>query len=130
MRKAIGGSPVEQNVTLLTLTKKLLDYMEFISNKYDEVKISGVRGDFFTEVKPFADEVKEINDKWSELASSWIASNRPKNLHVKQIESSTEQIEMLSVQAFYPETSKTRFINYVQSVRFILTTLIVQLEKQ
>lgn len=119
---------MEQYVTLLTLTKKLLDYMEFISKKYDEVKISGVRGDFFTEVKPFADEVKEINDKWAELAASWIELNRPKNLHVKQIESSTEQIEMLSVQAFFPETSKTRFVNYVQSVRFVLTSLIAQLE--
>lgn len=108
---------------LTLLTQQLLDYMDSISNTFEKVKASKERGDFFTEVKPFADAVKEVNDEWQLLARTWIKENMPKHLHEKQIESTYEQIEMLSVQAFYPDTSRTRFINTLQSVRFILNSL-------
>lgn len=85
--------------------------------------MSGEKGDFFTQVKPFADEVKEVVDHWRKESAAWIKENRPKNLHATQIESAAEQMEMISVQAFFPETSRTRFINYLQSVRYVLTVL-------
>lgn len=114
---------------LFSLTNELLQYTNRISIKFEEVKESKVKGDFYSEVKPFADEVKMVNDEWQNLAKAWIRENRPKHLHEKQIDSTYEQIEMLSVQAFFPDTSRTRFINYWQSVRFILNTLIDHLEK-
>lgn len=108
---------------LALLTEQLLDYSNKISSTYENVKVSKVKGDFFTEVKPFADAVKEVNDEWQEIARTWIREQKPKYLHEKQIESTYEQIEMLSVQAFYPDTSRKRFIDTLQSVRFILKSL-------
>lgn len=108
---------------LLLLTEKLIVYMDIVANKFQEVKHTGEKGEFFSEVKPFADEVKVVNDQWLKSATAWIEEARPKNLYVKQIQSTHEQIEMLSVQAFFPDTSLTRFKNYLQSVQFILKTI-------
>lgn len=113
---------------LALLTQQLLDYSNKISNIYEEVKETKVKGDFFTEVKPFADSVKEVNDEWQHMARAWIREEKPKHLHEKQIESTYEQIEMLSVQAFYPDTSRKRFIDTLQSVRFILSSLLQLIE--
>lgn len=113
---------------LYSLTLELLECTDRFSEKFESTKISQMKGDFFAEVKPFADKVRGLNEEWRELAVTWIRENRPKHLHEKQIDSSSEQIDLLSVQAFYPDTSRTRFINYLQSVRYILNTLIQRLE--
>ncbi|MFE8702194.1 YppE family protein [Cytobacillus sp. FJAT-54145] len=115
-------------VKLNNLSEKLLSYMDFIEGRYQEARKSQEKGDFYTEVKPFADEVKAINDAWKEEAASWVRVERPKHIHFKQIESAYDQIEMLSVQAFYPETSRTRFINYLQSVKYILKVMVDELK--
>jgi len=108
---------------LSELNERLYEYTKEIDDTFLSVKMSGEKGDFFSQVKPFADEVKEVVDHWKVEAASWIKRNRPKNLHTSQIESAAEQLEMISVQAFFPETSRTRFINYLQSVRYVLTVL-------
>ncbi|WP_077213764.1 YppE family protein [Bacillus dakarensis] len=115
---------------LQLLTEKIISYLNTIEDKFQEVKRTGEKGEFYSEVKPFADDVKEINDRWLKSATAWVEETMPRNLFPKQIESAHEQIEMLSVQAFYPDTSLTRFKNYLQSVRFILTTLADLLQKK
>lgn len=114
---------------LLVRTATLLKDIDHITKIFEETKASNKRGDFYTEVKPFADEMKGKKDDWERLAVKWIEETRPKHLYLKQIESASEQIEMLSVQAFYPDTSRTRFINYVQSVRYILIAMVDEIEK-
>lgn len=118
------------STSLLALTNKLLEFTEQILEKFEEVKKTKEKGDFYEEVKPFAEQVREVKDEWQTLAKEWIEAKKPKYLHVKQIESASEQMELLSVQAFFPETSRTRFINYWQSARFILTSLKELLEKE
>ncbi|WP_066047661.1 YppE family protein [Robertmurraya korlensis] len=120
---------MENRSILVNLNESLYEYTRQIEDKFLSVKMSGEKGDFFTQVKPFADEVKEAVDLWKKEASIWIVKNRPKNLHESQIDSAAEQMEMISVQAFYPETSRTRFINYLQSVRFVLTLLRANIDK-
>ncbi len=114
---------------LSELNERLYKYSKEIEDTFLSVKSSGEKGDFFSQVKPFAEEVKEVVDHWKEEAASWIERNRPKNLHVSQIESAAEQLEMISVQAFFPETSRTRFINYLQSVRYVITVLQANINK-
>lgn len=114
---------------LINLNERLYEYTRDIENKFLSVKLSGEKGDFLTEVKPFADEVQVISEHWKKEATAWITKNRPRNLHESQIDSAAEQIEMISVQSFFPETSRTRFINYLQSVRFVLTLLRANLDK-
>jgi hypothetical protein len=120
---------MENQSILVNLNESLYEYTRQIEDKFLSVKTSGEKGDFFSQVKPFADEVKEVVDLWKKEATTWIAKNRPRNLHESQIDSAAEQMEMISVQAFFPETSRTRFINYLQSVRFVLTLLRANIDK-
>lgn len=120
---------MSQDMQLLERTNTLSKYVEQIESKFLMVKESGEKGDFFNEVKPFADEVQQVNNEWKEEAKAWININKPRNLNGNQIDSASEQIDMISVQSFYPETSRTRFINYVQSVRYVLTLLQTYLDK-
>lgn len=114
---------------LFVRTSTLLKDIDHITEIFEKTKASNKRGDFYTEVKPFADEMKGKKEEWEMMAIQWIEETRPKHLFRKQIESASEQIELLSVQAFYPDTGRTRFVNYVQSVRYILTGMIDEIEK-
>ncbi|MFE8695701.1 YppE family protein [Cytobacillus sp. FJAT-53684] len=109
---------------LLQLTQTLLDYLDTLSNKYAEVKETGEKGDFYEEVKPFADEVKGINDAWKEEAIKWVKNVGPKNLYNQQIDSAHEHVETVSVQAFFPDTSRSRFNSSIASARYVLNNMI------
>jgi lantibiotic modifying enzyme len=115
---------MDNELELLQLTEQLVIYVQASDDKYKRVKDSGEKADFYNEVKPFADEVKAINDRWKKKAVEWVNRLKPKNLYSQQIDSASEHIEMVSIQAFFPETSKTRFINYVNSAMYVLKQLI------
>ncbi|MEH7441657.1 YppE family protein [Bacillus sp. JJ1122] len=120
---------MNQHQQLIELSKKMIDYSESALRRYEFSKQEGTRGDFHTEVKPFADEVKETAILWKEAATNWVIEHKPKNLHSNQIETAADYIEVISVQAFFPETSRKRFLDQIQSVEFILHSLILAVEK-
>jgi hypothetical protein len=122
--------PVVQENSLLRMTEMLLEYVEISDSRYKKVKESGEKGDFYNEVKPFADEVKSINDRWKEEARKWISIHKPRNLYSQQIDSAAEHIEMVSIQSFFPDASRTRFINYVNSAVYVLKQLIILLREE
>lgn len=119
-----------ENNELLILTEKLQMLTNTFFEQFQTTKTTGERGDFYKTVKPFADEVKVLNDKWKLLALKWVEETKPKYIHPLQIENCYEQIETLSIQAFYPETSKSRFLHYLQTVRYILTTILDELSNE
>lgn len=120
---------VELENNIVALSRKLLENVESAFNRFHHSKEEGVRGDFHTEVKPFADEVKKTADSWRDSAVQWVRQNRPKNLHANQIETAADYLEVISVQAFFPETSKKRFLDQVQSVQYILKSMIIAIEQ-
>ncbi len=120
---------LEMDQKLIGLSEGLLENLEFAHKRFQYSKEKGVRGDFHEEVKPFADQVKGATDSWREAASNWVGQNRPKNLHVNQIETAADYLEVLSVQAFFPETSKKRFLDQIQSVEYILNSLIIAIQQ-
>ncbi|WP_176167377.1 YppE family protein [Mesobacillus jeotgali] len=120
---------MKQEHNLIELSEKLLEKLKFAHRRFQLSKQEGVRGDFDGEVKPFADEVKVNTDSWRESASMWVKQNKPKNLHVNQIETAANYLEVISIQAFFPETSKKRFLDQIQSVEFILSSLILALKQ-
>ncbi|WP_226676974.1 YppE family protein [Mesobacillus jeotgali] len=120
---------VEMENNILALSKKLLVDVQTAHKRFQLSKEEGVRGDFHSEVKPFADDVKLAADEWRESAGQWVRNNRPKNLHANQIETAADYLEVISVQAFFPETSKKRFLDQIQSVEFILNSMIIAIEK-
>lgn len=108
---------------LLELTEKLLKDLAFLRRKFEEVRTTGEKGDFFKDVKPFADEIDGRKEEWKSLVLRWLKEMKPANLHENQIVSVCEQIETLSVQAFYPETSRKRFLDSYRSALYILQTV-------
>lgn len=114
---------------IIILTKELAAFTEMAHQRFIQTKEEGIRGDFRKEVQPFADGVKDTVQPWRESAIAWVTENRPKNLHAEQVQTAADYLEVLSVQAFFPETSKKRFMDQIQSVEFILKSVISALEK-
>ncbi|RIW33110.1 DUF1798 family protein [Bacillus salacetis] len=114
---------------LKLLTSELLEMNEEILRIYKETRERGEEGDFYNEVKPFADDAKERIDRWRDMALQWMKEDRPKNLHPSQIMNTAENLEMISIQAFFPKASYKRFISHSQSIHYVLKTALDQLSK-
>lgn len=119
----------DKHLDLLTLTSQLIQEVEFMEERFKKARALKKSGDFYQEVKPFADYIKEMNDLWKDEAVNWIKINHPKHLFPQQIDSAYEHIELISVQAFFPETSLTRFKQYVASTKYVLNHLVELLQK-
>ncbi|AIE60505.1 YppE family protein [Bacillus methanolicus] len=115
---------------LYDFTKDLLEAAVKAYARFEEIKESKTDADFYKEVKPFVDETAKLTDQWKKAAIDWITKEKPRNFHKKQIEDCSKNIEMISIQAFFSITSRKRFIDHFQSVRFLLTGLLMELESK
>ncbi|MGF6948670.1 hypothetical protein QF028_001175 [Neobacillus sp. B4I6] len=114
---------------IIQLTEKLLAYNSVFMKYYLEGRESGLKHDFHEVIKPFANEVKEINDQWKHAMKKWLSETDHKHLHLKQIDTTSEHIDQLSIQSFFPETSKTRFLNANRTVEFFLLEILKEVKK-
>ncbi|WML45073.1 DUF1798 family protein [Neobacillus sp. PS3-40] len=114
---------------IILLTEKLLHYNELFLQYFEAGREELMKIDFHEVVKPFANEVKAINDEWRILLKRWITENSPNHFKSSQVDSTYEQIEGLSIQAFFPETSKTRFLNSNRTIDYFLTGIMKELTK-
>ncbi|RLQ95139.1 YppE family protein [Falsibacillus albus] len=105
---------------LQKLTNELIQLNQEAHNIYKHARETNQKGDFYTEVKPFADLVKSKGDEWESEALKWLSNQKQKNLHPIQIKNTNENIQMVSIQAFFPETSLKRFKSHVQSIEYVL----------
>lgn len=121
-----------ENHQLMDYTKKLLEAVEYSVETFYKVKESGINEDFYKVVRPFANQIKEINDEWKEMAKAWVSEAKPDYLSSIQINTASDHIEIISIQAFFTQTSKKRFLDSAKSVKYILQTLLDALtaEKQ
>ncbi|OLS40275.1 DUF1798 family protein [Bacillus sp. MRMR6] len=110
------------------LTKKLINYNHFFLDTFQAAREKGNEADFYTVIKPFANEVKEVCDHWSISMKTWLKNNPKKHLHTKQIDTTTEHIEQLSIQAFFPKTSRSIFLNTQRTVDFFLREVLKELD--
>ncbi|NEY20550.1 YppE family protein [Bacillus ginsengihumi] len=115
-----------QKVYILTL--KLIQENQFLLNTYMNVRESGMAKDFFQDVRPYCDELKAAIDEWLPLAVLWVETNQPKHLFAIQLKNTAENLQMVSVRAFYPETSLKRFKSHIQSIDYVLNRLKDELE--
>ena len=115
---------------LLALTEELLQKTYHIKSTFEEVKKANQERDFYQEVKPFADDVKGKLDQWEPLAIEWLKNNPVKYLHPQQITHTAENLDMISIQCFFPKTSLTRFRHYAESVEYVLKNLLNAIQKK
>lgn len=109
---------------LLILTKKLLTLTEQAKQQFISVKRKDDLIDFEEMVKPFADQVRNTVNKWKVLAVEWVHVERPTNVHVQQILTTTELLEVLSIQVFFLKASKKHVLSSVQSVEYVLNQFV------
>ena len=105
---------------ILQLTDQLISYNEEADRIYESVRKEGAERDFFTAVKPFADEVHSACSLWNEQMTEWMKTESFRHLYPMQIQQTADNLSDVAVQAFFPKTSYKRFKSHVQSVRFIL----------
>lgn len=115
---------VETHSEIKALSIELLEELSTMLESYHSRRETGIKGDFFTEVKPYADSLNAKVGKWRVLSIKWVEEVKPKHLHTAQIQSAADQLEQLSVQAFFPETSLSRFTQTSQSVKYILNQIL------
>ncbi|MEK3797519.1 YppE family protein [Peribacillus sp. FSL H8-0477] len=102
------------------LTQKLIQFNEQADVIYEEVRAAGKEKDFYSEVKPFADEVHTTCSEWKDSMKEWMGMESFTHLFPLQIEQTANNLSDVAVQAFFPKTSYKRFKSHVQSVRYIL----------
>jgi hypothetical protein len=90
----------------------------------------GNTADFFTVVKPFADNVNDVVERWKGNILQWIKKEHPKYLHPNQIENTIENLTTVSVQAFFPDTKTKRFKELIRSNQYILETIVNTLQQK
>ncbi|MFZ3588702.1 YppE family protein [Bacillus sp. DJP31] len=110
-------------------TSTLLQYNQELQNIYLEVIDKGQPADFFSIVKPFADKVKVVLDRWEESALKWVKTDKPKYFHRQQIDNMVENITTVSVQAFFPDTKGKRFKELIRSNQYTLENILQLLQK-
>nr|WP_249317057.1 YppE family protein [Bacillus sp. FJAT-50079] len=110
------------------LTSQLYEYNQQASQHFQQGRETGVEGDFYKEVKPFADAVKECVVRWEPEAVKWLLKNKPKHIYPLQIKNTAENIQMVSVRAFFPSTSLKKMKDHIQSIEFVLKRMLDELE--
>lgn len=114
---------------IVQLTKRLLQYNRSFLEYYTDAREKELTYDFEGVIKPFVYEVKTALVNWNTEVRQWLNMNPQKHLHLKQVETSIDHIEQMSIQAFFSKTSKSRFLNANRTVDFFLTELLKELEK-
>ncbi len=111
------------------MTRQLLEYNRQAAESYHRCRKTGEQGDFYKEVKPFADKVKAMSEKWEQEAVQWVADIRPKNLYPLQIKNTAENLQMVSVRAFFPDTSLKKFKSHIQSIEYVLERTLEEIKE-
>jgi hypothetical protein len=117
------------NEEILQLSEKLLHFNETFLKTYIESREKGSTHDFQEDIKPFVNDVKKINLDWNKKTKEWLAKKDFKHLHMRQIDTTSDHIDQISIQCFFPETSRSRFLNAQRTVEYFLLELIKELKK-
>lgn len=112
---------------LESLTGKLIEYNRQFNEIFEKTREKNADGDFFQEVKPFADGVKKTCDEWKAEAYRQAQFLKEAGIGHRQIESACEHIEKLSIQAFFVKTSRYTFVNSSRTVEYTLNALMGKL---
>jgi hypothetical protein len=123
---------MENYQELKTLTETLHQYTNQALHQFDLIKNSeeSIDIDFYHDVKPFADLVKNTAEEWKLLVLVWIENEYPKHVHSIQIVSACENLNLISVQAFFKETKEKRFKEMYHAVQYLLENILEKLEQK
>lgn len=110
-------------------TKRLIDKCDAAQARFFEAREKDITYDFFEAVKPYADETRDELVAWREQMERFIVTHRPKNLYLQQIDHAIDAMEQFVLQSFYQKTSKKRFLQSIQSVKYTLTIALKKMQE-
>lgn len=108
----------------------LLSVCEECRQRHTDMRAENRDPDFFTEVKPYADQYHTLIDEWAAESYEWIKVAKPKYTHPIQIQNLEDAMKQFIVQSFYRKTGLSRFAKSIQSAEYTLKTFIDGLEKE
>lgn len=114
---------MKQTNTLRALNEKAYKY-------FQRFRLGEEEADFYDDVKPFADEVREHLEEWMPHVLKFLKKRKPEYLHAQQIDQLAENFEMVSVSCFQKDTKKKRFNEQYKSIEYTLSLVVHSLEKE
>ncbi|WP_273126014.1 DUF1798 family protein [Bacillus weihaiensis] len=114
---------------LITSSKELLTLLEECMERFNkhEVKPEKTEEYFFNQVKPSFERATTSIQIWKPLANDWIIKNKPKYIHVTQLDSTIEHIEQVVLQSFYRDINRQRFYNLHHSVEYVVESILEEM---
>lgn len=116
-------------MSLLEDTKKLMQLIEQAQAIYEERRATQAEPDFYKEVKPFADQMDALADRWEQEAMIFLRKYPQKYVHPMQIEQTADNARRVGAHAYFFQTSKAKFMQSAASAVLVLDTLETALEK-
>ncbi|WP_369900329.1 YppE family protein [Bacillus manliponensis] len=114
-------------VKLVQITEQLIKYNdETIEMKQERQKDIDREVDFYKEIKPFVNKVDEALEEWKGLALDWIRSEKPKYIHLAQVEQVYDNLQNNALQCFAKRTNKKRFHETHQAILYTLQSVVNQ----
>ncbi|NGP43749.1 YppE family protein [Bacillaceae bacterium SIJ1] len=115
---------IRDSTRFIYVKRNLLRQTEAMKTQYLERSPSpDYEVDFYGEVKPFVDEVTETAEAWRVEAKQWIKEARPLYIHPVQVDKTVENALMAAVQCFHTKVRKTRFINTIEAIIYVLESI-------
>ncbi|MFJ8527070.1 YppE family protein [Bacillus sp. NPDC094106] len=105
---------------LMQSSKKLMDYNDKTIVKKREDK----EFDFYTDMKPFVDMVDRELEDWKELAYQWIKQEKPKYIHLQQIDQVYDNLQNNALQCFVNKGKGKRFYETHQAILYTLQNVV------
>ncbi len=112
-------------------TLKLMELNEQAKSFYlEQARKEGYVPDFYGKVKPFADQVQNVYEKWRPLVLTFIASEKPAHLHPILVERLKDNLDAVAIQSFYGNTSYKVLMSTYQSVQYTLKQVLRALDQK
>ncbi len=105
---------------LIQLTNQLLIKVAEAEEIYRQAREEEKTFDFYQDVKPYADEVKKMADRWAVLAGDWQKEAKPRLISPLQIQNTHNNLLQVSVHCHIPQSSKSRFVKHCHAAAFVL----------
>ncbi|WJE26402.1 YppE family protein [Bacillus cereus] len=107
---------------LIRSSEKLMQYNDEANVKKREM----AEYDFYKDMKPFVDIVDAELEMWKELAYRWIKEERPKYIHVQQIDQVYDNLQTNVLQCFVNKGKGKRFFETHQAISYTLQNIVDQ----
>ncbi len=111
---------------LIQSSEKLMQH----NNEANVKKREMIEYDFYKDMKPFVDMVDEELKVWKELAYEWIKEEKPKYIHVQQIDQVYDNLQTNVLQCFVNKGKGKRFFETHQAISYTLQNIIEQLSNK